>query len=189
MTLKYKLKFFDYWHLSSGLSAGAKLDSIVVKDDKKIAYAPGKTIKGLAREMAELSGDCDFVNRCFGGSSNEEDKCYDEKMKNKQGECYFTNATLNDDEYKQIVTNDLQDNLYDVIASTKIDKNGVAVDDSLREIEVVVPLTLEGEILDIPTKDDFDKLEQSLKMIKRMGLNRNRGLGRCEFTIQKGQEL
>jgi hypothetical protein len=45
----------------------------------------------------------------------------------------------------------------------------------------VIPLTLEGEVLDIESKDDFDKLEKSLMMIKRMGLNRNRGLGRCYF--------
>ncbi len=32
MTLKYELKFYDYWHISSGLSAGAKLDSTVIKD-------------------------------------------------------------------------------------------------------------------------------------------------------------
>ncbi len=57
----------------------------------------------------------------------------------------------------------------------------IAVDDSLREIEVVIPITLEGKILDIPSQEDYDKLEKSLEMIKRMGLNRNRGLGRCEF--------
>ena len=54
MTLNYTLTFFDYWHLSSGLSAGAKLDSTVTKDNDEIPYAPGKTIKGLVREMCEL---------------------------------------------------------------------------------------------------------------------------------------
>ena len=32
MVLSYTLKFYDYWHISSGLSAGAKLDSSVIKD-------------------------------------------------------------------------------------------------------------------------------------------------------------
>jgi len=162
MTLTYKLRFLDYWHLSSGLSAGAKFDSSVVKDDDGVAYASGKTIKGLVREMLEVfETNIEFLHRC-----------------------YFSNATLDSDIKKEIVTNKLQDNLYDVIASTQL-KDGIAVDDSLREIEVTIPLTLEGEILDIKNDDDFKKLEKSLKMIKRMGLNRNRGLGRCHFEVEK----
>lgn len=169
MTLIYKIKFYDYWHLSSGLSAGAKLDSSVVKTSDSLPYVPAKTIKGLAREMAELLDDNDFINTCFGGEGV------------LMGGCYFANATLEDVTKEEIIKNSLQDNLYDVIASTKIDeKNGVAVDNSLREIEVVVPLTLEGKIENIP--DAYkEQMQKSLKMIKRMGLNRNRGLGRCEF--------
>ena len=182
--LEYELKFYDYWHLSSGLSAGTKADSTVVKDKHNIPYAPAKTIKGLVREMAELSGDCDFINRCFGGSSDEKDICYNKKMNNKQGLCYFSNASLDKETIEQIIQNSLQDRLYDTIASTKIGENGIAVDDSLREIEVVIPLSLYGKILDIPTQEDFDKLSNALKMIKRMGLNRNRGLGRCEFIVK-----
>ncbi len=159
MKLKYTLKFFDYWHLSSGLSAGAKLDSTVVKDDNGLAYASGKTIKGLVREMAEEFGDVSAIH-----------------------EAYFANATLDKTLQSEIVSNTLQDNLYDVIASTKIGDDGLAVDNSLREIEVVVPLTLHGEIRDIPNGFK-ETLEKSLKLIKRVGLNRNRGLGRCEFSI------
>lgn len=167
MTLKYKLKFFDYWHLSSGLSAGAKLDSTVTKDNDEIPYAPGKTIKGLVREMIDL----DTQNINFLHS------------------CYFSNATLDKTTKTEIVSNKLQDNLYDVIASTQIGEDGIAVDDSLREIEVVVPFTLDGEILDISSQEDANKLIKSLKLIKRMGLNRNRGLGRCEFSDIKVEEL
>ena len=162
MILKYELIFLDYWHLSSGLSAGAKLDNSVVKDDDGVVYASGKTIKGLVREMLEMfEDDVEFLHRC-----------------------YFSNATLEKKIKDEIVANKLQDNLYDVIASTQL-KDGIAVDDSLREIEVVIPITLDGEILDIESKDDFDKLEKSLMMIKRMGLNRNRGLGRCHFEVEK----
>jgi len=98
--------------------------------------------------------------------------------------CYFTNATIDKNTKKEIISNNLQDNLYDIIASTKVGDDGIAVDDSLREIEVVIPITLQGEILDIPSQEDCDKLSKALKMIKRMGLNRNRGLGRCEFNMQ-----
>ncbi len=168
MILKYKIKFFDYWHLSSGLSGGAKFDSIVVKDGEEIPYVPAKTVKGLAREMAELL-DKEFALHCFGLEGVD------------MGRAYFANATLDDVTKEEIVTNKLQDNLYDVIASTQIGEKGIAVDDSLREIEVVIPMTFEGQILDIEKDDDLKNMQNSLKMIKRMGLNRNRGLGRCEF--------
>jgi len=161
MTLKYKIEFLDYWHLSSGLSAGAKLDSTVTKDDNEIPYVPAKTIKGLVREMAEEFGDIEFLHQC-----------------------YFKNATLDKETHKEIISNNLQDNLYDVIASTKI-RDGIAADDSLREIEVVIPMILYGEILDIPSQEDCDILKKSLNMIKRMGLNRNRGLGRCKVEVMR----
>ena len=170
MKLKYELKFYDYWHLGSGLSAGAKLDSTVLKDAQGIPYAPAKTIKGLAREMAELTQNSAFVKRCFGAEGVE------------IAQLYFTNACLDEQTYKEIVTSQLQERLYDVIASTKIE-NGIAADNSLREIEVVLPISLYGKIENIQTQEDFTKLADALKMIKRMGLNRNRGLGRCEFIV------
>lgn len=174
MTLKYKLKFYDYWHISSGLSAGARLDSTVIKDSDGLPYVAGKIIKGLSREMAEILGDTGFITECFGSEGVD------------MGKCYFTNAFLDKSTANQIKNNVLEENLYDIIASTKIDeKTGVAEDKSLREIEVVVPLTLIGEIRDIPSKEAFDKIAQSLKMIKRLGLNRNRGLGRCEFMVEE----
>jgi len=169
MTIKYKIEFLDYWHLSSGLSAGAKLDSSVVKDSHGIPYASGKTIKGLVREMAEILDNETFVKECFGLEGVD------------IGVCYFSNASLEKEEREQIVSNRLQDNLYDEIASTKIE-DGMAVDHSLREIEVVIPLTLYGEIEDIPSQY-IDDMKRALKMIKRMGLNRNRGLGRCQLEV------
>ena len=177
MTIEYKIEFLDYWHLSSGLSAGAKLDSTVSKDKDGLPYVPGKTIKGLLREMAIVLKNDAFVNVCFG------------KEGVKMGACYFSNAKLSDTLSVEITKHKLQENLYDVVASTKIgqkDKNneteGIAVTNSLREIEVVVPLVLEGSIDDVP--DEYkDTLVKTLKMIKRMGLNRNRGLGRCIWEV------
>lgn len=175
MTLKYQLKFYDYWHISSGLSAGARFDSTVIKDEDGLPYVAGKIIKGLSREMAELfDNHSQFVKECFGGEGVD------------MGKCYFPNAVLDKATSEQIKANDLQENLYDIIASTKIDENGVAEDNSLREIEVVVPLTLYGVIQDIP--DEYRKhMKTALTMIKRMGLNRNRGLGRCEFIVEESK--
>jgi hypothetical protein len=170
MKLTYSVTFLDYWHLGSGLSNGAKLDSSVIKDHDGLVYIPGKTLKGLTREMAELLQEDGFITRCFG------------KGGGRMGTCFFQNATIDHHTRQRIVENRLQEHLYTEIASTQISDAGIAVDNSLREIEVVIPITLYGEIWNVPN-DCVDLLEQSLKMIKRMGLHRHRGLGRCTINI------
>lgn len=172
MTLRYELKFFDYWHVSSGLSGGAALDSYVVKDDLGLPYMPGKTIKGLVREMAELFWDKENIDKCFGKKSGD----------TTMGECYFGNATLEESVAKEIVSHSLTHNLFNVVSATRIDENGVAADKSLRDIEVVVPIVLHGSI-DI-AKEHVQDMKKALNMIKRVGLNRNRGLGRCKFAVK-----
>ena len=171
MTLKYKIKFLDYFHIGSGLSAGAKLDNSVLKDNNNLPVIGGKTIKGLAREMAEHLKNDAFVGTCFGSEGVD------------MGSCYFSNATLSKNEQSEIISHKLQDNLYEEMAFTKIDEKGMAVDGSLREIEVTIPLTLEGTIDDL-SSEYVEAMSRSLKMIKRMGLNRTRGLGRCEITVE-----
>lgn len=163
----YKVTFLDYWHISSGLSAGAKLDSTVVRDENGLPYIPGKTIKGLIREQ---SSNEDFLEVCFGKESN------------KIGKCYFSDVQIEENTRKTIVEKDLQNQLFDEIASTKIDENGIAKSGSLREIEVVIPMTLYGKIENIP--DEYkQEIIKALKKVKRMGLNRNRGLGRCVIDV------
>ncbi len=181
--IHYKVTFLDYWHLSSGLSGGTRLDSLVVKDDDNLPYIPGKTLKGLLREHVSELYDCNTVYDIFGFQSDKNSRCFDENKENKASACYFTNATLSKEIREEIVSNALQDNLYDIIASTKIDpETYTAEDNSLREIEVVIPLTLEGAILGV-NPQHISCLEDGLHMIKRMGLNRNRGLGRCTMEV------
>lgn len=51
--IKYTIEFYSQWHCGSGLSAGADVDALVVKDKDYMPYVPGKTIKGLVREAVE----------------------------------------------------------------------------------------------------------------------------------------
>ncbi|PID47068.1 MAG: CRISPR-associated protein, partial [Proteobacteria bacterium] len=76
--IKYKITFLDYWHLSSGLSGGARFDSSVLKDENSLPFVSGKTIKGLLRIEAE---DENFINKCFGVNVEKGD----EKTQNQQG--------------------------------------------------------------------------------------------------------
>ncbi len=167
--MKYSITFYDFWHLSSGVSAGPSMDSLVVKDSDGLPYLPGKTLKGLVREMTELL-DNTKAKTIFGDEGSNIAKSY------------FSNATLDEDTISHLVNNPtLKKHLFDKVTSTKIGENGIAIDKSLREIEVVVPLLLSGTI----ECEDEELITQALGMIKQIGLNRNRGLGRCKIEVVK----
>ena len=147
------IKFLDFWHISSGATAGDLYDATVLKDEFAFPYMSGKTLKGLVKEAME------FI-----------DKDYELKEN-------FTNLELPLQTKKDIKNN--IEFLYKKISATAIDATTkMAKDKSLRDIEVTIPLTLYGEVTNI---QDKDKLIDALKLIKRVGLNRNRGLGRCEI--------
>lgn len=201
MIITYTLKFYSEWHCGSGLAAGADLDALVIKDKNKLPYVPGKTIKGLVREAVEnifsfkneLSEDNKalFI-RTFGNADGDDWnmlKYAPEKDRGKKedymrkGETFFTNAELNDALKRIIIEEKLEPYLYRAISSTAITENGVAKEYSLRRMETVVPCELTGRIVDV--SDEFaESVKEGLKYIKRLGQNRNRGLGRCEFVIR-----
>ncbi|MCH7402138.1 RAMP superfamily CRISPR-associated protein [Belliella kenyensis] len=179
-TIKFSIQFYGYWHIGSGLSGGTKADSLVLKDHNKLPYIPGKTIKGLfrhaAEELAALSEsylDQDMVQKAFGTFGYSEDS---------GSKLFFSDAQLSSIHAKEILSLGLSESLYEVISSTKIDELGVAEDKSLRQMEVTIPLTLYGAITDFESKY-YELLSKSATMIKYLGLNRNRGLGRCEIKV------
>ena len=177
MELTYKITFLSDWHCGSGLSGGAEADATVIKDDRNLPYIAGKTIKGLLKEaledMAEVN-QCtkDDINAIFGIEA------YDKNDK----KAFFSNATLSEDEQKDI-TLALSDFLYRNIASTQIKANGTAKENSLRVMEVCIPITLEGKITGITSQEQIHLLIKALKWVRHLGVNRNRGLGRCKFEI------
>ena len=175
-TIKYEIEFFSNWHCGSGLAAGADVDALVIKDKNGLPYVPGRTLKGLLREGATiLSEDNDIINNVFGVSGDEDE--------HQTGISFFGNATLPPAEYQYILEQDLGSHLYQAFASTRIDENGIAKDNSLRKIETVVPCKLEGEILNVPEGAE-KTLEDAMHYVKRMGTGRNRGYGRCRITIR-----
>jgi len=176
-TLKYKIQFFSDWHCGSGLAAGADVDALVIKDRDGFPYIPGKTIKGLVREAIETIGSTNEnqINNSFGFFK-------DDKENMVKGQMFFENAEFEKNLKATIDNQKTTKFLYRSISSTAIEETGIAKDNSLRRVEVVVPCELEGSIYDVP--DEIrDDLVKALKFIKRMGVNRNRGLGRCKITV------
>ena len=181
--IKYKIEMLSDWHIGSGLDGGADADNVVLKDEDNLPYIPGKTIKGLLKDsLMEIADIHDSekqisnIETFFG----KEDK---DKKGSTPGNLYFSNAELNSEEKKDIVSNGLSSYLYKNIASTKIDERGIAKKASLRTMEVCIPVSLEGEI----EGDSIDNtmFEKAFKWTRHLGVNRNRGLGRCKITMIK----
>lgn len=187
--LQYKIDFFSSWHCGSGLSAGADVDALVVRDRDGLPYVPGKTVKGLVREAVEdflafRKEDTRIVADLFGNAEDRNNLPQDEEGKMKQGILFFSNAELLPEQKQIILDEQLKPFLFDSVAATRIAEDGIAMPHSLRRIQVVLPCTLYGQILDVP-EENKGLLQQAVKLIKRMGLARNRGLGRCSFTIME----
>ena len=180
--INYTITFLSDWHAGSGLSSGADADSVVIKDKNYLPYLPGKTIKGLLKDIFEdfkevqpTLVDEDFIKTYFGNYIGEQKESH-------QGLLFFSNAELHELE-KSEISKEMSNLLYRNIASTKIGKNGVAEKGSLRTMQVCVPVVLEGYI-DGVLETDVEKFDKALKCIRHLGANRNRGLGRCKLEIK-----
>ncbi len=174
--IKYTIEFFSQWHCGSGLSAGADVDALVVKDKDDMPYVPGKTIKGLVREAVEnlvqftetTEAKAGLIVKAFG------------KEGETTGCAHFGNAKLDTKERDAIVKANASQFLYNKVTTTAISDEGTAQNHSLRSIETVVPCTLHGEITGVP--DELaDDIVRSFGLIKRLGHKRTRGLGRCDI--------
>lgn len=178
-SINYSITFYSQWHCGSGLSAGADIDELVVKDKNGMPYIPGKTLKGLIREAAEnyveLSGKNEakeLVSTTFGSGLFSESIL--------AGCAHFGNAVLCEKEYSAIVGNNAQKYLYNKVTTTAIGNDGIAKDHSLRSTEVVIPCTLHAAITDVP-QEMRNVIINCFGLIKRLGQKRNRGLGRCDI--------
>jgi CRISPR/Cas system CSM-associated protein Csm3 (group 7 of RAMP superfamily) len=186
MKINYKIEILSEWHIGSGLDAGVEADLVVLKDEDGLPYIPGKTIKGLLKDasyeiMAVKQINKDDFNFIFGWEEKDENN---KVIKTHSGKSFFSNAELSEAEKKEISSNNLSEFLYKNIASTKIDKNGIAQSKSLRTIEVCMPVTLWGEITIDEEKQEYKELfEKAFKWTRSIGVNRNRGLGRCRFVL------
>ncbi|MFN3849596.1 MAG: RAMP superfamily CRISPR-associated protein [Spirosomataceae bacterium] len=177
MEIRYKITFLSDWHIGSGLAGGAEADAIVLKDKDNLPYIPGKTIKGLLKEAffdmndVKLGQYDSHILQLFGKDEG-----------NDLPTVHFSNAEIDGSTKQGIIQEKLSDFLYRNIASTAINQNGVAENQSLRVSEVTIPLCLEGSIT-LENEGFKDDIEVAFKWVRHLGVNRNRGLGRCKIEI------
>jgi CRISPR/Cas system CSM-associated protein Csm3 (group 7 of RAMP superfamily) len=187
-TIKYKIEFYDFWHIGSGQHSGVVADAIVSKTKNNLPFIPGRTLKGLLREAAEvlnsLNGgelvSSEFIESVFGNETTA--------TETNKAISFFSNAYLSNNLSEKLVNSKLSSNLYRLLSSTALDDKGQAKKGSLRTLEVTIPLTLYGSVIDVPNEQNYSsQLEHCFNYVKRMGVNRNRGLGACNLEILKEQ--
>lgn len=186
----YKIIFHSEWHAGSGLTSGSDLDALVVKDAEGFPFVPGKTLKGLLKEAAvefsQLKGEnpdkSPLIKHLFGYF---DEKPVDESEIHTKGTAFFSNAVISNQ--LRTEAKDLKDFFFRDAASTAIGNNGIAEKGSLRRMETVIPCELVATISGVEEKYE-DDLTNCLKYIKRLGQNRNRGLGRCTFEVVEPKE-
>ena len=198
--INYTLTFFSDWHCGSGLSGGSESDALVKKTREGLPYVPGKTVKGLLKEAAMdlFEGDPDyndFIETCFGTrQDNQQKKSAPEVFEKPECQFFYSNIELASLLAQYLIRvpakNEKKptekEKLFRKIQTTSIDeKTGVAKNKTLRTIEVTIPITIVGKISNNLSEDHKynKKIKDCLRMIKRLGVNRNRGLGRCQFNI------
>jgi len=199
MELRYQLEFFCQWHAGSGLTGSTYADALVIKDALGLPYVPGKTIKGLLREGAESIHSLqpgkvthEFIRQVFGEAPTKEQ--LDSGISTEESKCFFSNARLDRATVQKLVTDSekaekdnpaqLISSLYRLKASTAIESNGLAKEGSLRQMEVTIPITLFGSISGFPDAPEYqEQIAACAAWVKRLGQNRNRGLGRCQISI------
>lgn len=179
--------FLSPWQIGSGLGEGAHLDALPVTTPAGLPYIPGRSVKGLFREAAQLAEDCGqlaagTVTRLFGSR--------DERLSRYEtvpGCLQFTSATLGEALERwaaESVNRKAVQELYGVLASTAIDTNGLADDKTLRKIEVALPQSLTATVSAVNgSADDIALLAQVAPLIRQAGAHRHRGLGRVQVTV------
>lgn len=194
-TCVLSIQFHAYWHVGSGRGEGKHLDAVVDKDADGLPYVPGRMLKGLLRDAClrleswEHKDFSDgFTDSHFG---SRPDSTGDKAARHttQRGCLYLSNAVLTPDIHAWLALPDQSEArqaLYRQIHATAIDETrGCALKNSLRGIEVVVPVALTAT-LDIECADAetvVKKLRIALPLIQSIGAHRSRGLGRASLVL------
>jgi len=182
----------SFWRAGTGHGSGAILDMEAQRDTDGLPYLPGRTVKGVLRKAVCRAEDWGYIpegrtEEWFGGSI-QDDNVSD--LGGQPGCLRVSDAVLpiklrtylcNQYDKSQLCAG-----FFHSIYATKIE-NGVAAEKSLRSGEVVIPLNLYAE-LEAPSDWSSVEFETCLPLIRAIGNETSRGLGRVTVTLKEGEE-
>lgn len=206
--LRVTVDIRSYWHAGTGRASGATLDAVVERDPDGLPVLPGRTLKGLLRHalrQASLLGHVppERVDALFGLGAAEVNADGEEvpsdsakaaatRYETRPGKLRVGSARLPDEWRAFARTATGQEAigaLFQVSRSTRLEE-GVASDHTLRAVEVAVPMVLEAEVEIIDGELDAAELADlqiAAGLIRRIGKQRSRGLGRSRVTVEAMQ--
>jgi hypothetical protein len=196
----------SYWHPGTGQGLGGHLDAVTHRGTDKLPALPGRTVKGLLRDAVyrwerfgayaktPFAGVKPSITECLFGppSDREAEESTAPADRRREGllRCQSAQMSLSQDDRDYLRTQpELVAGLYRSHFSTAIEANGTAKKNSLRGIEVVVPLVLQAEL---EALDDTHPLalawieivSPALHLVRAVGAHRSRGLGRAVLSLE-----
>lgn len=204
-----------YWHAGSGRSAGALLDSLVQKNTVGLPVVGGRHIKGLLRhalakaevlnwftEIELPEGPVKTLETLIFGSANQQEG----RFNTLPGLLIVGDASLPEAEATWLAATEqaeLRQYLYSQLSSTAITELGTAKQNSLRAIEVSLPMQLKSELsMQVTAVDEAHRAQQQAwiastaawqpiieasSLVDSLGASRSRGLGEAIFSWQKSK--
>lgn len=184
---------YSYWHPGTGRGRGSHVDALAHRNALGLPSLPGRTLKGVLRDAVTRAEqwhwygglDPGLCDRLFGARGRD-------GAPTGIGLLRFTDASLPPVVSKHLAQNAaLCGGLYrDLFQTAVAQESGVAMDKSLRGIQVVVPLTLEATVSIRPhaaaTRVDAidwaEQLGRAFPLVRSVGAHRARGLGRCRLS-------
>lgn len=196
MTYQLKIAITSFWHPGTGLGQGYHTDARTHRANN-LPVLPGRTIKGIVREaVAHWENFCPnphegvpVADQLFGPK--------EDGTETWPGLLRFSSAGLPSAETAYLALEkqaDLVAGLYRTHFSTAIEHDyGTAQENSLRGIEVVIPLTLYANIEIVPNAR-YPALQETwqehvtpaLSLIHAVGAHRSRGFGRATLSLVEG---
>ncbi len=171
---------------------GAIIDKDSVFDEVGLPFIPGKRVKGILREQAELYvryGEINidnFIEDVFGMAGQTDKKNERLSVSNFMLDDYQNNKSWIQGLIKTnaLSKSEVQEYFTSMRMMTRIDSDGIASDTSLRTFRVLKKgLVFIGEVgFDSNLLPHFEKI---VSLTRRIGSSRNRGMGHIKCTLQE----
>jgi len=184
----------SYWHAGGGRDAGSVYDAVVQRDPDGLPVLPGRHLKGLLRDAFARAESWGWEH--FEGLA---DTLFGHKPENSaapsRGCLRISDGMLPEAQRRWLASKEgekLRPALYAGLYATAVKhETGTALDNSLRGIEVAIPVKLQAAIEPVPGQtppDDWaERIREILPLIDAVGAHRSRGLGRAELTLEEVQ--
>lgn len=193
MNCKLTIKLKSDTCIALGASSGRSIDSDVYTNEYGFPFIPSKRLKGVIKDACKeynlFINDILNIDKLFGTRDDTE------------GTLKICNAELSefisekDDVISDIFSHNINPKSVKRMyiskrTQTAIDaETGTAKESSLRTINVVNKGLVFISSINNVDDNDFEALKDAIKLVRHIGLNRNRGLGFVSCHLEKDNEI